>query len=354
MYFILSSYLTALSRSVLSLTYGSILFIITAFPAHATNSTEYENCILQKLSLADENTLAFDLNNACIPPAQNYNNKEIAEYSTAKAISPIHDRLSIEKSNEFKEFTLTPYKPNFILPVSYNHSGYNPDFHRQQFNEPDLEFDDTESQFQISIKTLLALDLFNQGINLYTGYTNRSFWQVYNKKQSSPFRETNHEPEIWFQTTRSTKFFDFNNRINMIGISHQSNGQGGELSRSWNRAYANFVFERESLVFGIKLWNRFNETPDKDDNPDITDYMGHGEFSFLYKHNLHTISLMSRNNLESGFERGAVELGWSFPIADRKDIKGYVQIFSGYAESLIDYDQTTNRIGFGILLSDWL
>lgn len=354
MHFISNSTLATTSKQALYLASGFILFCITTFQAHAKNPDVYESCILQKLTLANENTLASDLTNACIHSSLEINNEATTESSTDKIISPIHDRFNIEKTNAFKEFTLTPYKPNFILPVSYNHSGYNPDFHRLQFNEPDLEFDNTESQFQISIKTLLAVNLFNQGVNLYTGYTNRSFWQVYNKKQSSPFRETNHEPEIWFQTTRSTKFFDFNNRINMIGISHQSNGQGGELSRSWNTAYANFVFERESLVFGIKIWNRFNETPDKDDNPDLTDYMGHGEFRFLYKYNLHTISLMSRNNLESGFDRGAVELGWSFPIADRKDIKGYVQIFSGYAESLIDYDQTTNRIGFGILLSDWL
>jgi phospholipase A1 len=63
---------------------------------------------------------------------------------------------------------------------------------------------------------------------------------------------------------------------------------------------------------------------------------------------------MSRNNLESGFSKGAVELGWSFPLFQYDYIKGYIQYFSGYGESLIDYNNYVNRIGFGILLTDVL
>jgi phospholipase A1 len=61
---------------------------------------------------------------------------------------------------------------------------------------------------------------------------------------------------------------------------------------------------------------------------------------------------MSRNNLESGFSRGAVELGWSFPLGGYPYMKGYAQYFYGYGESLIDYDRITNRIGLGVSLTD--
>ncbi|MDA3971576.1 MAG: phospholipase A, partial [Desulfobulbaceae bacterium] len=87
---------------------------------------------------------------------------------------------------------------------------------------------------------------------------------------------------------------------------------------------------------------------------DITEYLGHGELRLLYKLDQHTFAIMSRNNLESGFRRGAVEASWSFPIWNYPYVKGYVQYFTGYGESLADYDKYNNRIGVGLCLSDWL
>jgi len=48
---------------------------------------------------------------------------------------------------------------------------------------------------------------------------------------------------------------------------------------------------------------------------------------------------MARNNLESRFEKGAVELAWSFPFWDYPYLKRYSQSFNGYWESLIDYNR---------------
>ena len=53
-----------------------------------------------------------------------------------------------------------------------------------------------------------------------------------------------------------------------------------------------------------------------------------------------------------GENKGAVELNWSFPLAGQ--IKGVIQCFYGYGETLLDYNEIDQRIGFGFLLADWL
>ncbi len=268
-------------------------------------------------------------------------------------LSAIDVRLERDRENVLKPFTLMPHKPNYMLLGAYNFDGYDAELSRLHFNDPERQFDDIEAQFQISLKIPLGINVFHS-FDVYAAYTNRSFWQVFNSEISSPFRETNHEPEAWIQFTPGREFLGFTNSANILGIVHQSNGRGGVLSRSWNRVYANFVFQRGNFVLGFKPWIRISEDSATDDNPDITHYLGHAELRAAYKWNKHVFSLMSRNQLESGFDRGALELGWSFPLGSYPYMKAYIQYFRGYGESLIDYNQHVNRIGIGVSLTDWL
>ncbi|WP_163341031.1 phospholipase A [Desulfopila sp. IMCC35008] len=263
------------------------------------------------------------------------------------------ERFRKDKENVLEPFTIMAHRPNYLLFGAYNSVGYNSDPYREQYGSSAIEIDDTEAQFQVSIKVPLLVNLFDT-VDVYGAYTNRSFWQLYNGDVSRPFRETNHEPELWAQFSPNWELFGFTNTKNYFGIDHQSNGQGGVLSRSWNRLFATLIFERGNFAFEIKPWYRLPEDSDDDDNPDITDYLGHGELRAAYKWKEHVFSVMSRNNLESGFSKGAVELSWSFPLWDYPYLKGYVQYFSGYGESMIDYNQYVNKIGIGISLSDWL
>ena len=280
--------------------------------------------------------------------------QEKKEISAGKEPTIVEKRLAVDDDNVLKPYTLMAHKANYILLAAYNDSGYDAGYFRQQYKEDAIDFNKTEAQFQISIKTPLAIGLFNKKMDIYAAYTNRSFWQVYNKDISSPFRETNHEPEAWLQFENDWQLLGFSNRVNLFGIVHQSNGQGGVLSRSWNRVYGNFILQRGNLVIGLKPWLRIQEDLEDDDNPDISDYLGHAEFQAVYKWQEHTFSTMLRNNLESNFSRGAIEVGWSFPLLGYRYMKGYVQFFSGYGESLIDYNHYVNRVGFGLLLNDLL
>ena len=312
------------------------------------NADEVTACMAKMIGQVSDSTTIGELREKCSKKTTDETGLEQDEQLTAVDI-----RMKSDKKNVLQPFTLMPHKPNYFLAAVFNSDGYSPDLFKEQYDNPNIALDDTEAQFQISIKVPLGIDVFDT-FDIYAAYTNRSFWQVYNSDISSPFRETNHEPEAWVQFTPGWEIFGFRNSANAIGVVHQSNGQGGVLSRSWNRVYANFVFQKGNFALGFKPWIRISEDADVDDNPDITDYMGHYELRAGYKWNQHVFSVMSRNNLESGFDRGAVELGWSFPLWTYPYMKGYIQYFRGYGESLIDYDQRVNRIGIGISLTDWL
>ncbi|WP_419176002.1 phospholipase A [Desulfosediminicola sp.] len=280
--------------------------------------------------------------------------KDSTEMTEGEPEGPVETRLRVDQKNVLKPFTLMAHRQNYLLFGVHNFHGYSSEEFRKAFENEDIDIEDTEAQFQLSIKTPLALDLFDKGIGIWGAYTVRSFWQVYNTEISSPFRETNHEPEVWVQMQPEWEFWGLKASAIGAGINHQSNGQASTLSRSWNRLVASIVLEKGNFVLAVKPWYRIPESSSDDDNPDITDFLGHGELRMAYKHDKHVFSLMSRNNLESGFSKGAVEFGWSFPLFDYPYLKGYLQYFSGYGESMIDYNRYVNRLGVGILLTDLL
>ncbi len=337
----LNSYLTHLGGVVL-------IALLLSLPAQAQADDE-QDCMMKALGNANPDTTIAELRLQC--------EKDIEDgtYTPTgtREMAVVEDRMHQDRKHVLQPFTLMTHKPNYILFAAYNASGYDASLWQDAFNEPDLEWEDTEAQFQISIKFPLLVNLFNDTMDIYGAYTNRSFWQIYSE-ESSPFRETNHEPEVWVQFHPGWELWGFKNTWNSFGFNHQSNGRGGDLSRSWNRVFAWLTVERGNLAMSIKPWFRIPESDDSDDNPNIGHYMGHYELSAAYKWRENVFSVMSRNNLESGFSKGAVEASWSFPLWDWPYLKGYVQWFSGYGQSLIEYDQYSNTIGAGVSLSDWL
>jgi len=308
------------------------------------DTTASERCILGFLETGDDSLTLGEMRARCAEQ----------ESTQTEDTSGIESRLSAEREAAARPFSILAHKPNYILFAAYNFEGWDSSLQQIASNDPLYENDDYEMQFQFSFKVPLAVDLFGGRMDIFGAYTNRSFWQMYNRENSEPFRETNHEPELWVRFRNDWRIFGFTNVINSFGWVHQSNGQTEPQSRSWNRLYANFIFEKNDLVLSFKPWVWVSRDKDTSDNPDITDFMGHGEFRAAWQRNRHVYSLMLRNQLESGFDEGAVEVGWSFPILDYPFLKGYLQYFYGYGESLIDYDQKVNRIGLGISVTDWL
>ena len=263
-------------------------------------------------------------------------------------MSALDQRIQMERKTRFQAFVITPHKPNYILPIAYNTSPNNAPVDVAR----DGELDHTEVKFQFSMKFPMVENLFGEQGALYFAYTNLTFWQAYNSNASSPFRETVHEPELFLIFPNDWKILGMTNRLIQVGLVHQSNGRSAELSRSWNRIYADFIFQYKDYYLSIKPWYRLEGTsPGADDNPDIENYLGHGEIRLAYASGDNTVSLMVRNNL-SNPNYGAVELDWSFPMSRR--VKWFFQYFNGYGESLIDYNARVNRFGLGIAFTDWL
>ena len=269
----------------------------------------------------------------------------------------LNERMTIEALNRANRFTLTPHRRNYIMLASYKDNPNTEPYIAVDSQLQDLRH--TEAEFQLSIKILLREGIFDDNGHLFLGYTSQAFWQVYNRDISAPFRDTNHQPELILSFTNDWEIFGFRNVLNEGIINHQSNGQSGELSRSWNRLMFNTVFEKDNFVFAFTPWYRLPEDeedypgdPRGDDNPDIEKFMGNFELNGAYKRKQNIFNVMLRNNLRSE-NKGAVELGWSFPVSQRSQtIRGYVKYFNGYGQSLIDYDDHAQVVALGFIFTD--
>ena len=328
--------------------FAPALLCLLVFPTSTLALGPYQLCLVETLADADSQMTVGEVKKQCQQKIQQATADSIPDNDDQSALA---NRLVEEKSVEDNAFVITPYMPNYFLFASYNSADLHTAPFEQAFPGRDIVMDHTEAKFQISFKFPIVKSLFGDNGDIYAAYTNRSFWQLYNDN-SAPFRETNHQPEAWLRFYNDWELWGIRNVINDIGIVHQSNGRSSNLSRSWNRIYARFVFEKNDLALAIQPWYRIKEDKANDDNPDIEDYLGNFEVISAYKLGDHTLSLMFRNNLDFDKNRGAAQLDWSFPIHGH--LRGYVQWFNGYGESLIDYNKNVNSIGVGIKLTDWL
>ncbi|SFH39291.1 phospholipase A [Modicisalibacter xianhensis] len=263
------------------------------------------------------------------------------------AVDQAETRRELEQNSENNPLAITVYRRNYLLPWTYNTHPNQSDF---DGISDDGDADKAELKFQISLKVKVFDDLIGNNGDLYFAYTQRSWWQAYNSEASSPFRETNYEPEAFISFDNRFTFLGWTNTQNRIGYAHQSNGQSEPLSRSWNRLYADFLFQRGDWAVSIAPHWRIPESDKEDDNPDLQDYIGYGDITVVRAFGDHEVSLMVRGNPEE--HNYGAQLDYTFPLIGK--VRGHVQYYDGYGESLIDHDQDVQRLGIGFSLNTFL
>jgi phospholipase A1 len=281
------------------------------------------------------------------PPAETVLPPRVAAITTIPpeaTVSNMVQSWELDRASKRGAFNFRPHRDTYLLLANYSTSSNDGPF--QDTTPAGLKSQRTELTYQLSFKMKLLEQIAKTPVDLWFGYTQQSYWQAYNRAASSPFRETNYQPELMLVSPLNLDLGFLDLRYLNLAAVHQSNGQTSSLSRSWNRVYAEVGAEHGDLALAFRLWKRLDNARSDNDNIDITDYMGHGDLRASYRIKGHELSVMGRRNFST--RHGALQFGWAFPV--KANLKGYMQLFSGYGQSLIDYNYSQKSLGAGFLV----
>lgn len=227
-------------------------------------------------------------------------------------------------------------------------------------------YGDNEARIQLSVRTKMAQGILTSGReqlrdSLWFGYSQQSYWQLFNGGLSRPFRSTDHEPEVtYIYPSRAQLPLGWQLRYTGISAVHQSNGQSQPLSRSWNRTVLMAGFEKGTdYTLQAKFWKRMKEDPTNDDNPDIVDLIGRAELAGSWnvdKNN--TLGLTLRHALRAD-ANGSLRFDWYRTLGNggqpggKSGLRFHTRLFTGYGDSLIDYNRRRTVLSLGLSLVEW-
>jgi len=249
-------------------------------------------------------------------------------------LAQVEDKQTQGTIKQFAQslYSIQAHKANYFLPFSYRPSGEYPLTNGH-------EAKNIETEFQVSIKYDFGANVFGLNEVYSVAYSQQSFWQLY--ADSAYFRETNYNPEIFTTFPVTTEYA----KAVRIGFAHESNGRGGLDERSWNYIYTSVYFQTGPIFTDIQLWTHVGNL---EYNPDLMDYMGYSKIRFILPYKKHIFQFSSRNTFS---DKRAFELNYSYPVLDSDTLFFYIKGFSGYGESLIDYNHKIDKLGLGFSIS---
>jgi len=214
-----------------------------------------------------------------------------------------------------------------------------------------------DAKFQISFKYRLfdpqssIADFSPMLSNLYFTYTQTTVWDL--GGDSSPFRDTSYKPGIFYRLlgrdqTWWPEQYD-------LGLEHESNGQGGKDSRAINTAYVRPTWNWDldngkRLTFYPKIYGYLT----KRENEDIQKYRGYVDWQMRYGREDGLIVNALYRQGTGGYATG--QLDFSYPLSERIFARTgaflHLQLFSGYGETLLDYNRANDtqlRVGISLV-----
>ncbi|MDU6453700.1 MAG: phospholipase A, partial [Enterobacter hormaechei] len=124
----------------------------------------------------------------------------LTAYAQEATIKEVHDKPAVKGSiiaNMLQEhdnpFTLYPYDTNYVIYTQTS------DLNKEaisSYNWSDNARKD-EVKFQLSLAFPFWRGILGPNSVLGASYTQKSWWQLSNSGESSPFRETNYEPQLF-------------------------------------------------------------------------------------------------------------------------------------------------------------
>jgi phospholipase A1 len=253
-------------------------------------------------------------------------------------------------------FMVRTYMPNFVLPA-HQSSNINrqPASPTRGAAADQANYKQFEAKYQISLRAKVVEGLVLPHADLWFAYTQQSLWQLWNHKDSAPFRSTDYQPEVIYVVPVPKRLGTLPSgwrwQMAQFGFTHQSNGQSAPLSRSWNRVFVGLGLERGEFGLQIRANQRLKESASEDDNPDMTRYMGMTDVVAMWLPGRAVATLTWRANFHHP-EMGSKQLDWTYPVHQDQPqgLRWYVQVFSGYGETLLDYNHKQSSVGLGVTL----
>jgi len=232
-------------------------------------------------------------------------------------------------------------------------SGYEPFYFIGGTKSPNVKFQISfKYQLLNSEGTLAEKAPVLKGFHI--AYTQTSLWNL--NGPSPAFYDTSYKPELLYLWNRVAggKPDDWLRLDLQAGLQHESNGRGGEDERSLNNVYLRPTLtlgrnDGLQLTLQPQAWVYVGGLPD---NPDLPDYRGYVSLRTIvgWQRGLQ-LSALGRMGNEAN--HGSLQLDLTYPTMrffGSFSLYLDVQFFTGYGESLLAYNRTTDelRVGFSL------